>query len=399
MDCLECFNTNVLCPNKIGFTYGECITSCLFCNYTKGLRLTSNSGGGDICLGNIYIYIYLYIYIYIVTEGCKYLNRVCTDTLSNPGCTGEEVYVKPTSSRDEICIDGTWQQITNYNDLYVISSCYEINNQLPSLTDGFYYIKTATEYTITYCLGTSLIDGPFTRIYDIAEHISTGCAGENDVNDLGMSYNKLYFVDKGNTISDLNINNPGVETTAGFSTSLLSFVFNNTYYYFTPTLHFDHSVESPKISILRNELFDRVDVISPPRNAPCIDPTSGNLPNICFSEFKMHLPQPTLSLSKITDVEITGGGCTDNEYKYDFDIYVGNCHSDCSTCLGSSQCLTCYPSLPKLCPTVDGGLTGSCKSSCDLCTIDAKNTYENITEHKCYSNYIYIYIYRMPFNM
>ena len=230
-------------------------------------------------------------------------------------------------------------------------------------------------------------DGPFTRIHDVKEEEFNGVCGGVAINDLGMSYNKLYFEDKGTSLIDYDAgSNPNCDS-RGFSTSYMSLRLNSTYYYFNPILTafpwLDHAGESPGMGIPRDQIYETTDVKSGGMSCNVCDNIELN--DICFSKFKLHMPDEDLHINKITDIETENNNCGNNKYIYDFYLYVASCHSNCLTCLGVSQCLTCYSALPKLCPTVDGGSSGACTSTCNLCTIIGENTYEVIAEEKCYS--------------
>ena len=236
-------------------------------------------------------------------------------------------------------------------------------------------------------------DGPYTRIHDVKNNIYNNICAGSIINDIGINYNKIYFIDKGNTLIDYSTTAGTLCTSEGFPTSLLRFKFNSTYFYFTPLLDIELGTAAPILGIPRGDIYETIDVTSGSRLCDLCD--NIQLTDVCFSQFKMHVPAQGLRLNLITDRETYENSCADDKYIYDFYIYVGNCHSDCLTCLGVTECLSCYapPQPSKLCPLVDGGDIGSCVSACTLCTIIGENTYEKAGEDKCYSNIIYIYIY------
>ena len=241
-------------------------------------------------------------------------------------------------------------------------------------------------------MGMNDDDGPWTRIYDIHNYdVATGVQFLLDVEDFGMSYNKFYFQDRGNTRIDLLVSNPSLWISDGIGTLYITLKISDIYYVFAPECS-GHS-QTPKVTIDRSELYNTTDVRP---SGDCME-ASVQRDDTCFSEFKMHSPvqNPVLQIMSDGDT-INGnpGNNQDNLFKYDMYIYVASCAQiECKNCLGVTECLECVPP-NKLCPSTNGATTGSCDTTtCDECFIDGANTFE-LTTGLCASKYyIYIYIY------
>ena len=329
---------------------------------------------------------------------CKYLNRVCTEKNigENPSCSGSQsTYVRPTASGgEELCVDGTWQNIMSAT---TYASCYLLKLNLPASTDGYYKITPPLGgESVTYCLGMGDPDGPFTRIFDLHDfvmHGSDGGSGANNlrysltVDDLGMSYNKLYIVDRGNTMWDWWKYGGGDRYTSyGLSTCYMCLMFDGRWNYFNPICA-THN-ESPKYPYPRDDLYNTTNT-----GKICKVDTTHEA-NKCFQQFKMHLPSKTSRLEFITDAEtISSSYYSDNYYIHDFYIYAASCIPECIRCLGVTECISCDSAYPKLCPLTDGGNKGSCETSCEYCRISGNNTYEFGSPPQCGSMLIEIYIY------
>ena len=308
--CISCAPGKYLCPQTIGETEGSCVESCAHCNY---LSITTTPYIGLTCIG-------IYIYIYIYVGMCNYLNRACEITTTTPTCEKEKVYVRVISGRIEICIDGTWHNVHETE----LSSCEDIQNVEGSTgIDGFYNILSKEGIRkMTYCkdMGTGRI--PWTRIYDIKEHLAEGKCGELEIDDLGMMYNKIYLVDKGETYIDYDISKSRF-LCDGFGTYYFTMQLSGQYYYFTPSTStfLDNAYTFPPNSIPRSTIYEKTDVIIDGRKCyvDTLDET-----DICFSEFKVPLPSTT-RLTKISDLQTFSNIANyNNRCFYNFYVYVQN---------------------------------------------------------------------------
>ena len=259
----------------------------------------------------------MYIYIYIYIAECNYLNRNCIITTGNPSCMGTEIYVRSVNSMSEICEDGVWSVIIDNN----LSSCYDIKRVNKGAVNGYYsIIQREGERIITYCRMEYDMVG--TRIFDIKEEIRMKNS-ELNINDLGIMYDTIYLVDRGNSMINYfppgGVNNQG----DGISTQLIALKFSQNFYYFTPiNSHYDFQTLSDTntyLSYPREDLFQTTDVTTQGRlcnafTTPQID--------ICYSSFKMTVPTAT-RLNKLSDYESLLSSSDDNAIIYSFYIYVG----------------------------------------------------------------------------
>ena len=316
----------------------------------------------------------------ISIKGCLYVNRPCSST-TNLGqtCNSDRVYFHSGISPNKLCIDNSWQIVHQST----FSNCYEIKKDDNSAVDGYYQIvDTNGDNRITYCLDMGGSEGGFTRIYDVKNRVvSRSCLSAN-IPDVHIDYKKLYFIDKGNTVFDYYDGSSTAWTHSAFPTNALSLRFNTTDYNFTPIIH-GRSFPGGHVGIPRTDIYDSVTTGRPCRHS------NTHMPNICLSRFKMHIPDKKVKLTRISDLETLGNNCGDNKYIHNFYIYGGNCESQCNTCSTPNICLSC----DLLCPTVNGGSSGTCVGNCDACLIQGKPSYKSSTEDKCFGIYIYIYTY------
>ena len=327
------------------------------------------------------------LYLPYIGSICKYFNRPCQENNSPPGCTGDLTYVRPsgTPGINEICIDGSWNTYIETTS----NNCYQIKQLLPTAVDGYYLITPSGGNTITYCLGMGWTDGPYTRIHDIKNYRAPPGTSPISISDMGVNYNKLYFVDKGTTLYDYAYAAGNFWRNEGFATELIALKFNSTYYSFLP--EFFSQPATPKVNLQRSSLYDTID--SKSLGKQCNVGYTAKF-GLCFSEFKMHLPNKGLRLVRMIDSEgYNGANIGDNQYIYDFYIYVASCDPGCVTCKAKHQCYTSCDTGYLKCDNLGlGPSIIACKSNCNDCIIDGNNTYES--SQVCLSKYhIYIYIY------
>ena len=300
----------------------------------------------------------------ISIKGCLYVNRPCSST-TNLGqtCNSDRVYFHSGISPNKLCIDNSWQIV----HLSTFSNCYEIKKYDNSAVDGYYQIvDTNGDNRITYCLDMGGSEGGFTRIFDVNKQEMGGNCVWEDIPDIHIEYNKLYFIDKGNTIIDYYRGSPTHYTGSGFPTIYISLVFNSTYYHFTPIL--SGGLPGGQIGIPRADLYATAGI------GPCQH--EGTVINgACFSRFKIHIPGLNMKLTRFTHRETIQNSCGDNKYVHNLYIYGGNCEPQCNTCSTPNIYLSCN----LLCPTVNGGSTGICIGNCDACLIQGKLSYLSST--------------------
>ena len=306
--------------------------------------------------------------------------------MDNPTCTEHTTYIRPTASPGkELCVDGTWYPIS---DALSYASCYLLKVGDPTAIDGYYEIKGPGGQSVTYCLGMDDDDGPWTRVYDIHDyHVPKTENFMMTVDDLGMSYNKFYFEDRGNTLWDWFCALANWWKSQGISTYYITLKISDIYYFFSPI--YNNFGITPNVEIPRSELYNTTDVRLSGKNCK-----NGNVQqaDACFSQFKMHSPVENPVLQLIADAETLGNNVGNNVFTHDIYAYVASCDPPCSKCLARSVCLACTSPF-KFCPsTSTPGAIGSCINSCDDCLIDGVKTSE-YTSGLCGSKYIYLYIY------
>ena len=333
----------------------------------------------------------LYLSSIPLTSGaCAYFNRQCQEVAqgATATCNGPFTVVRPTGSGKEFCVDNSWHTLTETSQ----PNCVEIKLQTPAAADGYYLITPSGGATVTYCLGMSQPDGPFTRIFDVRMQYSSSEKHNLTINDLNVEYKKLYFVDKGNSFIDFGDSGNNWRG-SGFPTYFMLLRLDAMFYYFKPTstnnyIKLSRHAESPKTPFPRNQLYDKIVT-----SRPC-KVGSSSVSDICFDSFKMHLPSPGVHLNLFTDLEtISGNYYSGNHFSYYFYIYGGSCHSNCNTCAARNECLSCLPGNIH-CPTVSSSpLIGTCDSDCSTCQIGGKSTFLVSSTHCQGKLYINIYIY------
>ena len=336
----------------------------------------------------------LYLASITLTSGaCAYFNRQCQEVAQGAAatCNGPFTIVRPTGSGKEFCVDDNWHTLTETSQ----PNCVEIKLQTPTAADGYYLITPSGGDTITYCLGMSQPDGPFTRIFDVRMQYSSPTIFNLTINDMNVDYKKLYFVDKGTSYIDYSDSGVDRWRGCGFPTYFMLLRMNTMFYYFTP-LHSNNYIklsshaEFPKTPIPRDQLYGKI------VTSRVCKVAADDVSNICYDSFKMHLPSPGMHLNTFTDVEtISGNTYNGNSYSYYFYIYGGSCHTSCTTCAARNECLSCPPG-NLLCPSVSSSPhTGTCELNCPSCQIGGKNTFSvssTLCQGKLYILYIYIYI-------
>ena len=334
----------------------------------------------------------LYLSSITITSGaCAYFNRPCQEKAEGEAatCNGDTTIVRPTGTGSkQFCVDSSWHPLTETS----LSNCVEIKLQTPTAADGYYLITPSGGDTITYCLGMSQPDGPFTRIFDVRMQYSSPTIHNLTINDMNVEYKKLYFVDKGTSYIDYADGGNDRWKGSGFGTYYMLLRMDTMFYYFTPLhsnsyLRLSSHAESPKTEFPRSQLYDQIVT-----SRVCMV-SDDHVANICYNSFKMHLPVPEVHLNLFTDLEtINGNTYNGNAYSYYFYIYGGSCNSSCITCAGRNECLSCT-SGNLHCPSVSSSpLTGNCDSDCSACQIGGKNSFP-VSSILCQGKlYIYIYI-------
>ena len=116
----------------------------------------------------------------------------------------------------------------------------------------------------------------------------------------------------------------------------------------------------------------------------------------CFQSISYHCPIYTTYGTCVADCETNCLLDTKQTFLNTGTEICNKCHVDCDLCEypgDQNSCINCSDNLKYLCQDVSPGI-GNCQSDCTTCLIDGENTYMNSSSSLiCSSKYMHIYIY------